>query len=251
MKIGITGCKGRMGSMLVQEIKSGAVPGVTLAGGTVLPEDMGKADFFVTTNPEELFDQSDVIIDFTVPEATRKHVWLSAKRHKSIIIGTTGLSAADEKELHDAANETRIVYAANFSVGVNVLLSLAEKAASALGPEWDIEIDEAHHKHKIDAPSGTALAIGKAVAKGRKTGPESFAINRTGSRKSGSIGFSVRRGGDVVGEHTAFFYADGERIALNHTATNRALFARGAIRAALWTRDKKDGLYSMRDVLSL
>ncbi len=296
MKIGITGCKGRMGLMLVHEILSGAFDGVELAGGTVLAEDMGKtkADFFITADADELFKKSDTVIDFTAPEATRKHIWLAAKHHKSYIIGTTGLTDADEKEMKDAAKETRIVYAANYSVGVNLLAALVEKASETLGAEWDIEIFEAHHKHKIDAPSGTALALGKAAKKGRKKAlspsgrglgegdygssgnnfelrnslPPSprpspqgeretespFVFARHGEnskRKAGDIGFSVARGGDVVGDHRVYFYGEGERIELSHVATNRALFARGAIRAALWTQEKKDGLYTMRDVLGL
>ena len=257
MKIGITGCKGRMGAMLVQEILSGRFPGLELAGGTALPEDIkkSKSDFFVTDNAEELFAKSDAVIDFTIPEATRKHIWLAAKHHKSYILGTTGLNANNEKEIKDASKETRIVYAANFSVGVNVLLALTEKASAALNDGWDIEIFEAHHKHKIDAPSGTALALGKAAAKGRGGDLDKLASyarhGHTGAREPGKIGFSVARGGDVVGDHTVYYYSEGERVELKHIATDRALFARGALRAALWTQDKKDGLYSMRDVLGL
>jgi 4-hydroxy-tetrahydrodipicolinate reductase len=250
MKIGIAGCKGRMGSLLVQEIVSGRYRDAALSGGTVLPAEMSKADFFITTDPDELFQKSDAVIDFTVPEATRKHVWLAAKHKKTLVIGTTGLTEADQKEIGDAAKETRIVQASNFSAGVNLLLALVEKTAATLDPDWDIEIFESHHKHKIDAPSGTALSLGKAAQAGRKGG--AFVTDREGKRKSGDIGFSVARGGDVVGEHTVYFYAEGERIELAHVATNRALFARGAIRAALWALDqKKPGLYSMQDVLGL
>lgn len=253
MKIGITGCKGRMGAMLVQEILSGAIPGVTLSGGTVLPEDLknggGKADFFVTTDAEDLFKKSDAVIDFTAPEATRKHVWLAAKNRKSLIIGTTGLTGTDDKEIRDAAKETRIVQASNFSVGVNLLSALVEKAAATLGEGWDIEIFEAHHKHKVDAPSGTALTLGKAAQAGRGGG--TFVTDREGKRKAGDIGFSVARGGDVIGDHRVFFYGENERLELAHIATSRALFARGAIRAAQWAIDQKPGLYSMKDVLGL
>lgn len=240
-----------MGALLVQGLQGGFVPGLRLAGGTVLPEELkkSKASFFVTDNPDELFKQSDAVIDFTAPKATRKHIWLAAKHRKPLIIGTTGLKPADEKEMKDASKETRIVYASNFSLGVNLLNALVEKAAAALGPEWDIEIFEAHHRNKIDAPSGTALSLGKAAQKGRGGGK--FVTDREGKRKTGDIGFSVARGGDVVGEHKVYFYGEGERVDLTHVATNRALFARGALRAALWVKNKPRGLYSMRDVLGL
>lgn len=256
MKIGIVGCMGRVGSVLVKEVNSHEWPDIELAGGTALPEDV-KDDhpFFITSNPDELFQIADAVIDFTSPESTKKHAWLAAKHKKSLIIGTTGLTLDDEHELEDAANETTIIYAANMSVGVNVLLNLVEKAAATLADDWDIEIFEAHHKHKVDAPSGTALAIGKAAASGRGIELEDKADwarhGQTGARKRGHIGFSVARGGDVVGEHRAYFYSEGERIELTHVATNRALFARGALRAAMWSEDKKPGLYSMKDVLGL
>ncbi len=256
MKIGVVGCMGRVGSLLVREILSGNWEGIELAGGTALPEDMDGSDFFMTDNPDELFERSDAVIDFTVPEATRKHAWLAAKHHKALIIGTTGLTAGDEKELEDAAKETQIVYAANMSVGVNVLLALVEQAAARLGEDnWDIEIFESHHKHKVDAPSGTALALGKAAAEGRKVNLDDVAAytrhGETGPRKKGDIGFSVARGGDVAGEHTVYLYGEGERVELTHVATDRSIFAKGALRAARWAKEQPHGLYSMRDVLAL
>lgn len=256
MKIGVVGCKGRVGALLVEELLSGNWEGLELAGGTALPEDISEdAPFFMTENPDELFEKSDAVIDFTAPAATRKHAWLAAKHKVALIVGTTGLNAEDEQELHDAAKETAIVYAANYSVGVNMLLALVEQAASRLTDGWDIEIFESHHKHKVDAPSGTALAIGKAAAAGRKVDLDEVADyarhGETGARTDGKIGFSVARGGDVVGDHTAFFYGEGERVELTHIATNRALFARGAIRAASWAKNQAPGLYSMKDVLDL
>jgi len=256
MKIGITGCRGRVGRLLVEEISSGAWEGAELAGGTALKADIPEdPPFFMTDDPNELFKTADVVIDFTAPEATRKHAWLAAKHKTALVVGTTGLSDEDELELKDAAKETTIVYAANMSVGVNILLALIEQAAARLDEEWDIEIFESHHKHKVDAPSGTALAMGHSAAKGRGKNLEDIAVyeryGQTGARKKGDIGFSVARGGDVVGEHTAFFYSEGERIELTHVATNRALFARGAIKAALWTKGQKPGLYSIRDILNL
>lgn len=256
MKIGIVGCKGRVGTLLVNEIRSGNWKGATLSGGTVLPQDMkGKSEFFITTDAEELFKKSDAVIDFTSPAATKKHAKLAAKHKKALIVGTTGLSSADEKELAVAAKNTVIVQSANFSVGVNVLLALVERGAASLDEDFDIEIFEAHHKNKVDAPSGTALALGKSAASGRKVDLKKAADyarhGETGKRKKGKIGFSVARGGDVVGDHRVFFYGEGERVELSHIATNRSLFARGAIRAALWTKGRKPGLYSMKDILDL
>lgn len=258
MKVGITGSNGRVGKILIDELSSGAWDkyDLSLAGGLVrkLP-DIQSDDYFLTDDPEELLKRSDVIIDFTLPAGTLEHVKLAAKYKKAIIIGTTGLSAQDEETLHHYAKDTTIVYAANMSVGVNLLLALVEQAAQKLSEDWDIEIFEAHHKHKVDAPSGTALAIGRAAASGRGGDLSSLAEydrhGHTGARERGKIGFSVARGGDVIGEHTAYFYGEGERIELTHIATNRSLFAKGALRAALWSKDKKAGLYSMRDVLGL
>lgn len=250
MKIGITGCKGRVGSILVQEILSGHWKGVELSGGTVLPGENTDATYFVTDDADELFQKSDVVIDFTVPVATREHIRLAAHHGKGLVIGTTGLSPEDDASIKEAAKKTRIVQSANMSLGVNLLLALVEQAASKLGPDWDIEIFEAHHKHKIDSPSGTALALGNAAAQGRGKAPFA-AIDRAGKRKDGEIGYAVTRGGDVVGEHTVYFYGEGERIELSHIATNRALFARGAIKAAQWVNGQKPGLYSLKDVLGL
>ncbi len=230
-RIGVFGCTGRVGQLLVKELQSGHWEGLSLAGGSVRPGLPANEDFYTTDHPEKLFERADVLVDFTTPDATAKHVWLAAKHHKPIVIGTTGLNAAQEKELRDAAKECAIVYAANMSVGVNLLLALVEQAAARL-PGWDIQIAETHHRHKKDAPSGTALALGRA------TGED-------------NIGYAVQRGGDIVGEHTVAFFGEGERIELGHKATDRALFARGALRAALWVKDQDYGLYSMRDVLGL
>jgi 4-hydroxy-tetrahydrodipicolinate reductase len=236
MKIAIAGYKGRMGQMLVQQIEVN--PALTFVGGTELGDD-----------PEILFNHADVIIDFTTPDATRKHIWLAAKYHKPLVIGTTGLSDADEKEIRDASKETAIVYAANMSVGVNMLLALVQQAASKLGDGWDIEISETHHKHKVDSPSGTALALGKAARAGRGGGE--FVTDRAGKRRDGDIGYAVQRGGNVIGEHTVTLFSENERITLGHVASDRALFAKGALHAAQWVTNKKPGLYSMQDVLGL
>lgn len=252
MKIGITGYTGRVGSLLVQELQSNVWNGLELAGGTSRKID-ANVNFFTTDNADELFARCDAVIDFTLPEATLHHAALAAQHKKILIVGTTGLSAAQEKQLEAAAQQTTIVYAANMSLGVNLLAALVEQSAKALSPDgWDIEVFESHHHNKIDAPSGTALLLGKAAAKGRNIElPSPVPFDRNGKREEGEIGFSVVRGGDVVGEHTVFLFGQGERIELTHRATNRALFARGALKAAEWAKEKPAGLYSMRDVLGL
>lgn len=254
IKVGVAGYTGRVGQLLIAELQSGAWAGLELAGGCA--PDAGDAEYFTSKDPAELFERSDVVIDFTRPEATVANAKLAADTGTKLIVGTTGLTTDDEAVLNEAANKTAIIYAANMSVGVNMLLALVEKAAKTLEPDnWDIEIFESHHKHKVDAPSGTALAIGKAAAKGRNVNHDDVAVRArdgiTGERDAGTIGYSVARGGDVVGEHTAYFYSEGERIELTHIATNRALFARGAMKATQWIQDKLNGLYTMNDVLGI
>lgn len=256
MKIGIVGCRGRVGQLLVKELLSNQHQGLELAGGTIAPsEPIPKVNFPVFTDPTELFRISDCIIDFTVPEATRLHIQLAEEYGTPIIIGTTGLTPKDEALLHKAAKEIPVLLSANMSIGVNLLLALVERAAKSLDDSFDIEIVETHHKHKIDAPSGTALALGKAAAKGRNVDLDKKAVyeryGETGARERGDIGFAVMRGGDVVGDHTVYFYADGERLELTHKATDRSLFAKGALKAAKWLEDKDEGFYSMKDVLGL
>ena len=233
MEIAIAGYKGRMGQMLVRELDSGIWPGLHYAGGTTSADD-----------PEKLFS-ADAIIDFTEPEATRKHIWLAAKHHKPIVIGTTGLTADDMKEMQDAAKECPLIFSANMSIGVNLLAALVEQASKRLGNDFDIEISEIHHHNKVDAPSGTALMLGKAT--GRPAAP----MDRSGRREEGTVGYAVQRGGDVIGEHTVTFFGSGERIELGHRAHDRSLFAKGALRAAQWLKEKPHGFYTMRDVLSL
>ncbi|MFP4098129.1 MAG: 4-hydroxy-tetrahydrodipicolinate reductase [Alphaproteobacteria bacterium] len=257
MKVGIVGCNGRVGKLLIEELLSGdwEERGLTLAGGAARHIPKTKESYFITNKPEELFKQSDVVIDFTLPEGTLNHAKL-AKAHKTaLVIGTTGLTTEDEETLKDISNHVPIVYAANMSIGVNMLLALVEKAAAQLADDWDVEIFESHHKYKLDAPSGTALALGKAVAIGRGNKLENLAQlerhGKLGVREKGKIGFSVARGGDVVGEHNVMFLGEGERLELCHKASNRTLFAKGALRAASWLKNKEPGLYSMRDVLDL
>jgi 4-hydroxy-tetrahydrodipicolinate reductase len=264
MKIGIVGCAGRMGRMLIQEVL--ATSGATLAGGTEptgpgVGQDLGalvgaKAlGIAVTTDTTALFAASDAVIDFTVPAATKIHAELAAASGTALIIGTTGLDDAVRATIAAAAKKTVVIQSPNMSVGVNVLLALTEKLAATLGTDYDIDILEMHHRHKVDAPSGTALGLGEAAAKGRKVNLKDVARasreGQVGARPVGEIGFATLRGGDVVGDHTVVFAADGERIEITHKASSREIFAKGAVRAALWAKGRAPGLYSMRDVLGL
>lgn len=256
MKIGITGCAGRIGSLLVKELQSGAHKGAELTGGTVLTADETpeNADYFITLDADELFARADAVIDFTAPAATVKHAQLAAKHKKIHIAATSGLSAEQEVLLKEAAKQTAIVYAANTSVGVNMLLALVKQAAARLeGANWDAEIIDIHHRFKVDAPSGTSYALAKAIKEGRNQDSPLTHTRQghTGPREESSIGFSVQRGGDDVIENTVVFFGNGERLELTHRATNRAIFAKGAIKAALWAKDKPAGLYSMTDVMDI
>lgn len=252
MNIGIAGYRGRVGQLLVKELQSGAWAGLDLSAGSTRSlhaEHYPSENFSVVGTANDLMTAADCVIDFTTPESTLENIAAAVKTQTALVIGTTGLDAIAEKLLHDAAKKIPIVYAANMSVGVNLLLALVEQAASRLGPAWDIEIFESHHKNKVDAPSGTALALGKAAKSGRGHGD--FKTDRTGKRVEGDIGYAVSRGGDVVGEHTVTFYGMGERIELAHRASDRTLFAKGALTAAQWLDKKPAGLYTMRDVLGL
>ena len=264
-KIGVAGCTGRMGAALLRQIAG--TEGCAIAGGSeaaghpALGHDVGAAaglgetGIKITGDPAELFSVSEAVLDFTVPAATVSHASLAAATGTILVAGTTGMSAANEAALADAARRAAIIYAANMSVGVNVLLRLVELAAEVLDEDFDIEIAEMHHRKKVDAPSGTALALGKAAAVGRGVALESVAQRGrdgiTGERRRGDIGFGVLRGGNVVGDHTVIFASDNERVELTHRAQDRSLFAAGAVRAALWARGKPAGLYGMRDVLGL
>lgn len=252
MNIGIAGYTGRVGQLLVKELQTGNWKDLELSAGSsrsIHPEHVPSEIFLVVGTAQQLCEASDCVIDFTTPEGTKALLECAVKTHTSLVIGTTGLDSATESLLKDASNTIPIVYAANTSVGVNLLVALVEQAAARLGPHWDIEIFESHHKNKIDSPSGTALALGKAAQKGRGGG--NFVTDRNGKRIEGDIGYAVSRGGDVVGEHMVTFYSMGERIELGHRATDRSLFARGALQAAAWLKGKSSGLYTMRDVLDL
>lgn len=265
MKIGIVGCGGRMGQMLVREVLD--TEGVTLVGGTErlgadgVGRDIGSVvgrgelGLAVGCDASELFAAADAVIDFTAPATAVLHAELAAAHGCVLVSGTTGLDAEQEQALHAAAQRVAVVRSANMSVGVNLLLALVEKVAATLADDYDIEIVEMHHRHKVDAPSGTALALGKAAAAGRGVALEAVkqAVRdgHTGPRPKGEIGFATLRGGDVVGDHDVVFAADGERLILGHKASSRQVFAKGAVRAARWAHGKPAGLYSMRDVLGL
>jgi 4-hydroxy-tetrahydrodipicolinate reductase len=265
MKIGIVGCAGRMGRMLMEAVLG--AEGCALAGGTERPgaesigrdvgEVLGRGPLgcLIEGDPAQLFAHSDAVIDFTSPAATLAHAALAAATGKVLVVGTTGLTKADEAVLRHAAERTAIVYAPNFSVGVNLLMALTERAAAILADDYDIEIVEMHHRHKVDAPSGTALGLGRAAAAGRGVALDSVWCKsrdgHTGARPQGEIGFATLRGGDVVGDHTVMFAAEGERVELTHKASNRSVFAKGAVRAARWAEGRGPGLYTMRDVLGL
>jgi 4-hydroxy-tetrahydrodipicolinate reductase len=219
-----------------------------LGGGTACGQCAG-------TDPEPLFEISDAVIDFTSPSATAMHARLAIRHGAALVVGTTGLGLEQNEALSAAAEAVPVVVGANMSIGVNLLLGLTRQVAAILGGDYDIEVMEMHHRHKVDAPSGTALALGHAAAAGRGTSLDSVSQRvrdgQIGSRRSGTIGFATLRGGDVVGEHTVIFAGDGERIELTHRATSRTIFAQGAVRAARWTAGRPPGLYSMRQVLGL
>lgn len=265
MRIGIIGCAGRMGRTNLREVLTTA--GAILAGGVERPgsdavgQDLGvlaglePIGLPAADNVAALADASQVVIEFSSPEATLTHAAICAERGCAHVIGTTGLSAEQERALRALAVRTAIVWAPNMSVGVNLLLGLVEQVARTLDPAFDIEILELHHRHKVDAPSGTALALGRAAARGREADFDAVAVRSrdgiTGARRTGDIGFAVLRGGDAVGEHRVIFGGTGERLELAHIASDRRIYSLGAVRAALWAARQPPGLYGMAEVLGL
>lgn len=265
MKIAVLGAAGRMGQALTQVLSD--TPGCTVAGGieakgsAALGRDLGEVagvghlGIAITDDPLPVFAAVDGVLDFTSPASTVSFAALSAQARIVHVIGTTGLSEADVAKIEAAARHATIVKAGNMSLGVNLLALLTEQVAKALGPEFDVEILELHHRHKRDAPSGTSLMLGEAASAARGISLAEHAVRtrdgETGPRREGDIGFAALRGGDVVGEHKVIFAGPGERIELAHIASDRGIFARGAVKAALWARGKDPGLYSMRDVLGL
>ena len=265
VRIGVIGCGGRVGRMLVADIA--ATKGCVLAGGVARPGSaalgrdlgelagIGRQGIAAGGDAEALLRGCDVAIEFTTPEATAEHAALAAGLRKPVVIGTTGLRGAEEAALREAARHVPIVWAANTSLGINLLLGLVEQVAARLGPDWDIEIMEMHHRHKVDAPSGTALALGRAAAAARGADFDAVAQRGrdgiTGPRPAGGIGFAALRGGDNIGEHHVLFAGLGEQLELTHRATNRGIYSKGAVRAAQWLVGKPPGLYGMKEVLGL
>jgi 4-hydroxy-tetrahydrodipicolinate reductase len=265
MKLAIMGASGRMGLELIRAVHE--IDGCVVAGGTEAPgaeavgKDLGELagigtlGVAVTDQPLELFANIDGILDFTVPAASTAFVELAAQARIVHVMGTTGFTGEDEAKIEAAARHATIIKAGNMSLGVNLLTALTKKVAEALDEDFDIEVLEMHHRHKVDAPSGTALMLGEAAAQGRGIDLEDCSVRsrdgQTGARNSGDIGFAILRGGSVVGEHSVIFAAEGERLELTHKAADRGIFARGGVKAALWGKGKSPGLYSMMDVLGL
>ncbi|MFD1804173.1 4-hydroxy-tetrahydrodipicolinate reductase [Mixta tenebrionis] len=265
VRVAIAGAGGRMGRQLIQAALQ--MKGVTLGaalereGSSLLGVDAGelagagKTGIVVQSDAQAVKDDFDIFIDFTRPEGTLAHLAFCRQHGKGMVIGTTGFDEAGKRAISAAAADIAIVFSANFSVGVNLLLKLLEKTAQVMGEYADIEIIEAHHRHKVDAPSGTALAMGEAIASAMDWKLDEHAVyareGHTGERQPHTIGFATVRAGDIVGEHTAMFADIGERIELTHKASSRMTFANGAIRAARWCGAHKSGLFSMSDVLNL
>ena len=266
MKLVVVGASGRMGRTLIRIIHE--TPGATLSaaverpGSDSLGQDsgllsgIGENGIAVTDDPLSAFVSADGVLDFTAPAASVEFSELAAQARIVHVIGTTGCSVEDEAAMKAAARHARIVKSGNMSLGVNLLGVLVRQAARALpAAGWDLEILEMHHRHKVDAPSGTALLLGEEAAAGRGVDLAGHAVRvrdgHTGARAEGSIGFATLRGGSVIGEHSVILAGEGEQVVLSHSATDRSIFARGAVTAALWARSKKPGFYSMLDVLGL
>jgi 4-hydroxy-tetrahydrodipicolinate reductase len=265
LRVVIAGAGGRMGRTLIHAVA--ATKGVTLSGATDAPDSavigrdagelagLGKNGVTVAGDAAPLLKQADALIEFAIPAATLAFAELAAQAGLIHVIGTTGHSAEEEAVIAKAANRATIVKSGNMSLGVNLLAALVKRVAKTLNDDYDIEIVEMHHNKKIDAPSGTALMLGRAAAEGRGIDLNQRAVRGrdgiTGARCAGDIGFASLRGGTVVGEHSVIFAGPAERVELTHRAEDRMIFARGALHAALWARGKKPGLYSMADVLGL
>lgn len=264
-RIAVVGAAGRMGRTLIQAVD--AAEGVELTVATERPESsligtdagelagIGKNGVILGANLQDMAEQFDVLIDFTGPDATMAHLDICLQTGKKMVIGTTGLSDAQKAALQDASSQIAIVFAPNMSVGVNLCLKLLETAARVMGEQSDIEIVEAHHRHKVDAPSGTALRMGEVVADTLGRDLKEVAVygreGQTGERDPKTIGFETIRAGDVVGEHTVWFAMDGERVEITHKASSRLTFANGAVRASSWLDAKASGIFDMQDVLAL
>jgi 4-hydroxy-tetrahydrodipicolinate reductase len=256
LRVGIAGVGGRMGRMLVEAVA--ATDDMVLVAASDRPEselvDAMIGGVMVDGRPERLFDLAEVVIDFTTPAASQRHAELAGATGKALLVGTTGGGGELDRAIDAAARSAPVLLAANTSLGVTLLIDLVRHATAALGPEWDVEIVETHHRHKVDAPSGTALALGDAAAAGRGVKLDRVAERgrdgHTGPRRTGAIGFASLRGGDVVGEHTVILAGPAERLELTHKAGDRRLFAAGAVRAARWLAHRAPGRYRMADLFA-
>jgi 4-hydroxy-tetrahydrodipicolinate reductase len=244
VRIGLTGAAGRMGQAIIEAADAA---GVAVAGG------IDRDGPLIGTHRDlaSLASACDVLIDFSAPQALSGHLGAARAAGCALLVGTTGLGAGHHALIDAAAADIPVLQAANTSLGVNLLAALVEQAAARLGSDWDVEIVEMHHRHKLDAPSGTALLLGQAAARGRGIVLDTPGLDRNGRRSEGAIGFASLRGGSVAGDHMVVMAAEGERIELGHRAENRAIFARGAVKAALWLAGKPAGRYTMADVLGL
>ena len=266
LRVAVTGAAGRMGKTLIEAIAQN--PQTVLGAAIERPESiavgedtgvlagLGRSGVLVVDNLQSEIDKFDVLVDFTTPANTVANAKACAQAGKKIVIGTTGCSEQDKMIIGSAAEQTGVCMASNFSTGVNLCFKLLVESATVLGDDYDVEIVEAHHRHKVDSPSGTALSMGEAVARGLDRKLKEVAIygreGQVGARPDKQIGFATVRGGDVVGDHTVMFLADGERVEITHKASSRMSFARGAIRAAVWlAAQPQAGLYDMQDVLGL
>ena len=265
VKIAVAGSAGRMGKMLVNVIDKH--PNCSLVAATCHPKEIeiigadagivsgiNKANVAISSDPRQLLN-GDVIIDFTSPESTINHSFLAVEKKIGHVIGTTGLSVDQEKVIKKNSEKAPIIYSANMSVGVNLLFSLVKKAVASIDDNWDIEILEMHHRNKVDAPSGTALALGKVASDTKNIKFEKVSKlsreGKVGERKTNEIGFATLRGGSVVGDHSIILAHDDERIELTHKASNRKIYANGAVKAAIWCSQKEKGLFDMSKVLGL
>ena len=265
LRIAVTGAAGRMGKTLIEAASLG--DGLELTAAIERPKSsfigfdagelagIGKNGILLVDNVQAVVEQFDILIDFTAPQATLANAAICSQAGKKMVVGTTGLDAAQKQQLADAAAQSAIMFAPNMSVGVNLCFSLLATAAKVLGDEVDIEVYEAHHRHKVDAPSGTALRMGEVVAEALGRDLKDCAVygreGHTGARDANTIGFATVRAGDIVGDHTVMFAAEGERVEITHKASSRMSFARGAMRAAKWVAAQQTGLYDMQDVLGL
>lgn len=264
-RIAVTGAAGRMGKTLIEAVANAPEAELTAAierpDSTLIGADagelagIGKNGVAIVDDIAAVLDRFDVLIDFTAPAATEKNARACSAAGNKLVIGTTGFTPGQKQAVFDAADQTAVCMASNFSTGVNLCFKLLELAAQVLGDDSDIEIYEAHHRHKVDAPSGTALSMGEVVARTLGRELNDVAVygreGQTGARDDQTIGFATVRAGDIVGDHTVMFAAEGERVEITHKASSRMSFARGAVRAACWLADKETGLFDMQDVLGL